>query len=330
MSESVTVDHGAFTVTSNNQTADDLSASLTAADDHYHTPNADSGDETESKPKNDLSEAGRKLASGKRDKVQERIDKSVAAQRSAERERDAERQKVTSYEQRIQQLEARVSQVSQPSAAPAQTQQTIAQATPEAKADAIAELPSLDKYESIEAWQKDVAAQIRKQAMEDFRAEQRQSEYQRAESERLKAVQSRIETFKAEHSDYDSLVNNVIVPPNAPAHDVLFAHLQYSEMGPQLAYELAQNPDELHRIVSLPPGPAVAALGRLEAKIESRSTSAPTTAQTPKLVVSNAKPPIKPLGSSPSVADDAPDEIPFGPAYVQAMNARERQSRRTR
>ena len=332
MSELVTVEHDGFTVTSNTRTADEMSAGLQAGDDaHGIAPadDADTGDESDAPPKN-ASEAGRTLNKARRDKVQERIDKAVAAQRAAERERDTERQTRTAAERRAADLEARLTQ---PSAAPAAVVHQIEQATPAAQAEATAALPSLDKYETIEAWQADVAAMIRKQALEDFRAEQQQQTAQQAEAERMKGVRSRIDTFKAEHADYDTVVNSVQVPNTAPAHDALFAHLQFSEMGPQLAYYLAQHPDDLSRIYSLAPGFAVAALGKLEGKLEAQSTSAPPalkTAQAPTLVVSNAKPPIKPLGASPVTPDDSPDDMPFSAEYVRQMNARDRQARKSR
>jgi hypothetical protein len=334
MPDLVTVEHDGFTVTSNTRSADEMTAGLTSGDEAQAVADADKADEQAARRGDatpDPSEAGRTLNKAKRDKIQERIDKSVAAQRNAERERDTERQARTAAERRAADLESRLTQ---PSAAPTQVVQQIENATSQAQSDAVEALPSLDQYDTIEAWQADVAAMIRKQTLEDFRAEQRAEKAHQVESQRMSAVQARIADFKSQHDDYESLVQSVQVPNDAPSHNALFAHLQFSEMGPQLAYYLAQHEDELQRIYSLPPGFAVAALGKLEGKLESQSVTkskpAPSTAQAPTLVVSNAKPPIKPLGSSPVVADDAPDDMPFGAEYVRQMNARDRQARRSR
>ena len=79
MSEQVTVDHGAFQVTSNHQTADDLSASLTAADDHYHTPAADPSDETHnSSGETNMSKVERTKAEIRADKAAAKAEKEAA------------------------------------------------------------------------------------------------------------------------------------------------------------------------------------------------------------------------------------------------------------
>lgn len=337
MSELVTVDHGQFQVTSNSRSAEEMSASLSAADEHFSVPGApknDPGDETDppadaatepTDPK--LSEAAKTLAKGKRDKVQERIDKAVAAQRAAERERDAAKLETTGLSQRLSQLEARLNQ---PSNASAQTQETIQDATPREQANAAAALPALDKYNTIEEWQTDVAAMIRKQALEDFRAEQARERHQAEVQKRTQTAVEKIAAFKAEHADYDE-VTRIELPP-VPQSSALAEYLRDSDMGPQLAYELGKDRAELNRILSQPDQTRlVAALARLEGRLEARTSAAASgSAPAPKLVVSNAKPPIKPLGSSPVTADADPDDVPFGPAYVAEQNKRDRLARRTR
>lgn len=337
MSELVTVDHGQFQVTSNRGSAEDVSAALAAADEHYdvpgRAPKADPGDETdaaettEAAPKQELSEAAKTLAKGKRDKVQERIDKAVAAQRNAERERDAAKLEHSTLTQRLSQLEARLNQ---PSNVSAQTQATIQDATPQEKQQAAAALPALDKYNSIEEWQADVASMIRKQALDDFRVELAREREQIARQQQVKSALEKIESFKAEHADYDEVTR--IELPNVPQSAALAEYLRGSDMGPQLAYELGKDRAELNRILSQPDQTRlVAALARLEGKLEARSSAAASgSAPAPKLVVSNAKPPIKPLGSSPVTADADPDDVPFGPAYVAEQNKRDRLARRTR
>lgn len=331
MSELVTVDHGAFQVTSNVRNAEDISAGLHAGDVAAGlTPadDADPGDETDAaatpepaKPSKEASEAGRKLAGeakAKRDKVQERIDKAVAAQRAAERERDALKTQLSSRQYATP-------AVVQPTGT---AEQQIAQASSSEQKAAISALPALDKYDSIEAWQADVAAMIRKQALEDFRAEQSRDAEARAHEARLKTAQERIASFKEQHPDYDE-VTQIDLPPSQASADI-FAYLQGSDVGPQLAYELGKDRELLSRMLSQPDKFSLAAaLGKLEGRIESRSSAA-DRGSAPKLVISNAKPPIKPLGSSPVVADATPDDIPFGPEYIRLMNQRERQAKRTR
>lgn len=334
---SQTVEHGAFTVESNTATdAATLSASLSGADEHFGvaskaaeapTPEPaadDAGDDHadggDSDP-NPVTDAAKTLNKAKRDKVQERIDKAVAAQRGAEREREAARAEAHALKQQVEYFQRQQSvQPNQAQSAPTDKQVKAA----------VESLPTLDKYESIEAWMADVSSVL------EERAERRvmgrlQQESQRIQAEQqAKTINERIETFKASTPDYDDVVNAVIVPDShAP---VVYDYLRNSAMAPELAYELAKDRKALASVLSQStPMAVLAALAKVEGRLEARKDAAVSgSAPAPKLVVSNAKPPIKPLGVSPSIAEDAPDEMPFSPAYIAEMNKRDRQARRVR
>lgn len=80
--------------------------------------------------------------------------------------------------------------------------------------------------------------------------------------------------------------------------------IKESDVGPDLAYHLASNPDEAQRIASLTPHSQIRELGKLEAKL-----SAPTTPQ-PKLV-SSAPDPIPSVRGSGGRFEAAPDTGDF-------------------
>lgn len=99
-----------------------------------------------------------------------------------------------------------------------------------------------------------------------------------------------------------------------------------SEQAPALMLHLSEHPDVLQRLATLPSVQAVQReMARLEAKVEAASagTSVPTPAP-----ISKAKPPVRPVTSSPPVdTDEISDDMPYD-EFVRVMNARERRARR--
>lgn len=148
----------------------------------------------------------------------------------------------------------------------------------------------------------------------------------------LTKADERIAAFKADHPDYDAVVNSAMIPRGAVSARAVIDHLNHSEFGAHLAYELGNDPAELARIASLPPGYAIAALGRLEAKIEMRTAAADAGPAPKTRAYTPAKPPIKPVGSSPVTSDDEgdPDDLSEAAvnAHIRRENAKDFQRRR--
>jgi hypothetical protein len=87
------------------------------------------------------------------------------------------------------------------------------------------------------------------------------------------------------------------------------AAIQESEIGPQLAYELARKPEELMRLAKLPVRSAIREIGKFEAQLLSRSTNGSEGAK--PVAHSQAPPPIRPVGSGGPTATKRPDEMSF-------------------
>lgn len=119
------------------------------------------------------------------------------------------------------------------------------------------------------------------------------------------AYQKRVETFKESVKDYDDTLAELddIIFPAA----VLDA-IQSSDLGPQIAYDLAQDRKEAERIAALSPGAAYKAIGKLEAKLEAKAAEAKKPE--PKKTTS-APAPIDPVGSGKSTVKKSPEEMSY-------------------
>lgn len=167
-------------------------------------------------------------------------------------------------------------------------------------------------------------------------AQERHNEAQDKDREsRLRAFSEKLNGYIAEDPKFlDSLSPTVVnmtpisaLPPGAKvtqANAVAEAIL-HSDDPRGLMRHLSENADELQRLTTLPMTQyqLTHAIARIEAKLE----AAVTAGAAPKVEVSNAKPPVRPVTGSPHTADGVPDDAPFEEHY-RAMNARERAERR--
>lgn len=144
-------------------------------------------------------------------------------------------------------------------------------------------------------------------------------EVQRSEAALREQFLQRAAAFQAKTPDYDLVLNN----PALPAMDDRTITLLFkSEMGPQIAYHLAKNPDLATRISKMDREGQAIAVGRLEAQLTQPAAKpvAKTSTVPVKRTVSQAPPPPKPVSSGTSVAEK-PQEL----LTMQEFAARERQ-----
>jgi len=86
---------------------------------------------------------------------------------------------------------------------------------------------------------------------------------------------------------------------------------------------MAHHPDDAQRMSVLHPVLAYGEMKALEARLSvAHGSTAPST------YVSKARPPIRPVGSTPSGSVDDPSELAFGAEYVSRMNKLDRDRRR--
>lgn len=131
------------------------------------------------------------------------------------------------------------------------------------------QLPSVDQFESPEAYADALA--IRK--AEELVA---QREMQKQQAELLDAYHDREEQARERYDDYEQVVLN----PRLPITDVMADTIRASEVGPDVAYYLGTNIKETERIARLPAILQAKEIGKIEAKLADnppvkRTSSAP-------------------------------------------------------
>jgi hypothetical protein len=99
------------------------------------------------------------------------------------------------------------------------------------------------------------------------------------------------------------------------------------DTAPALLRYFAEHDDEVDRLSELSPDAYLRAVGRIEAKLESTEGAAPTERPAPKVEVSSAKPPVRPVtGSANAVpADDLGDDSSLDD-HIRVMNRLEKRT----
>lgn len=130
-------------------------------------------------------------------------------------------------------------------------------------------------------------------ATEKVNAALSQRDAKQQEAVKADSWQQRAAAAKAELPDFDSVLANSTAPMSQAMAEVI----KESDLGPKVAYHLAQNPDVAARLSGLSPTQAAREIGRIEASLsapkpvpEKRTTSAPT--------------PPTPIGSGRSTVGD--------------------------
>lgn len=99
--------------------------------------------------------------------------------------------------------------------------------------------------------------------------------------------------------------------------------LRFSEQPIEMLSYFGQHPQELDRLNRLHPASALVALGELKAQFKAAKDGSATNEQ-----VSNAKPPIRPVGGGRTSTPKDPDDLPFGPEWIRAENKRDRERKK--
>ena len=132
------------------------------------------------------------------------------------------------------------------------------------------EMPSIDNFESTDAYAEALA--LRK--AEELVA---QRDRQKEQAQVVEAYSEREEKARDKYDDFEDVVYN----PKLRITDVMAESIQSSENGPDLAYWLGSNPKEAERIARLSPILQAKEIGKIEVRLADnppvkKSTSAPT------------------------------------------------------
>lgn len=166
--------------------------------------------------------------------------------------------------------------------------------------DALRQMPDPSQYNSPEDYARAHYAQQqqRQQAEREQFAQRQQYEMQqlnaqREQMQRSAYVGAQREVLIAEgatkYPDFVKAVNNPQLPDITQAHPVVLQTFFGSEKKAEIAYFLAKNPAEAHKLAAMNPVQQIAEIGRIEAKL-SRATANTSTPEPLSAVPGQATP----------------------------------------
>jgi hypothetical protein len=198
--------------------------------------------------------------------VGKRINELTKNWREKEREALAERQRADELQRRLDELsQGKPQPVAQPT-----------QAAPTGK-------PTLEEcdYDSVL-----FAEKMAEWVLEERDRKQQAQKQTEERNKRLQSYQQRADAFADEHPDYMEAVGRLQVTP------IMEEAIFETEMEPQIAYYLSQNPGEAADIAKLSPAGQVRAIAKLEDKLSAQVQPAkPSIPQPPSVPSPNPPPP---------------------------------------
>lgn len=161
--------------------------------------------------------------------------------------------------------------------------------------------PTLDQHEYDTAkWAKAHADWSQRQIDKRVAAAIDAQQAKQAAQVTQQAFISRVAEFRKTAADFDVVVSNPALPGLSPAAAGLIVQ---SEMGPQITYHLAKNPDIATRISRMAPEQQAMAIGRIEGQLTAvRATPPAATARSATPSTTKAPPPPAVTRSAASAA----------------------------
>lgn len=134
-----------------------------------------------------------------------------------------------------------------------------------------------------------------------------QTEQERQAAEITNSFTQRLNAAKSKHSDFQELVESEDSPAlTIPAGSVMDATILDSELGAEILYALCQKPEEIKRIIALPPMQQAREMFKLEQSI---AVTPSEEKQSPEPKKSVLPAPIKPVGSGTSKSTVNPADM---------------------
>lgn len=242
-----------------------------------------------------------KGAKEKGNSLQGRIDELV-------RERDTARGLTAAHEAELVALRAKVSELAGPTTPKVETP-----ATEEAPKPKVEDFPDYDAYveASIQYHAKKIAADQVREALAAQATTTAQTQQQQAVTEIIAQHETRVAAAKDRYEDFDEVVGQ----PGITISTVMRDSIMISEVGPDVAYYLANHPEEREKLAAMGNSPAaIRAMGKLEQKVETEmaakgSPAASVPVSTPAVSTPVVEPVAKPAVAAPA-ATRAPDPLP--------------------
>jgi len=209
-------------------------------------------------------------------KLEKRFSEITKQREAARQEAQREREAREALEARLRDLEAKVA--------------------PQAPAK-VDEEPKPDQFTDAFEYAKALAEWSAEQALLN---RDKQEAERKANEERQKLIQSwqiKLEQAKATLPDYEEMIASSDVVVNDDIRDAILE----SDVGPQILYHLAENPEIAKKITGGSTRQALRELGKLEARLEAKQPE--TKRIEPVVARSKAPEPISPIRAANSVPD---------------------------
>ena len=177
-------------------------------------------------------------------------------------------------------------------------------------------VPTVDQFDAYEDYSMAMSAfvaDVRHHERDAERASSYQAhQQQQSQDAQTAAWNGRLSEARAQNPDFDSTLK-----PDTPMSLPMQHLAMESPQGIEILQWLSDHPDESQRISTLHPAETYREMGKIEARLEAAPPRASARA------VSSAKPPIRPLGTSPHVSDplEITDEMSFDEHFRRANAA---------
>ena len=230
-------------------------------------------------------------------KLEKRFSELTKHRDEARQEAERERQAREAVEAKLRDLEAKAS--------PQKSDEPDPKPNPAQFNDA------LEYAEALAEWTTDRRMRERDQAELARKAQEEQSRMRQE-------FQKRLDVAKQGMPDYEEMIASSDVSVSQPVTDAIIE----SDVGPQVLYYLAENPDFTRALAEKSITAQLRAIGRLEAKFEKSEAPKPSVKE-PVAKRSNAPAPINPLRAASNASDITLDaDRAFHGTYQQWKSAR--------
>ena len=203
-------------------------------------------------------------------KIERRFSEITKQREAAKQEAERERQARLELENKVRELEGKLSP----------PPQEPTEADPKPKPEQFSDM--FEYAEALSEWTAD----------KRIREEKAKEAAQKAEQERQKTMDTwsqRVSDFRDKTPDFDDMVGSADVVVSNEVRDAIFD----SDVGPQILYHLAENPDVAKKLQGMTAIGALRMIGKLEAKFE--EPAQPQTQRETTVKTSKAPPPINPI-----------------------------------
>ena len=243
---------------------------------------APEGEETQSKGESEPKAEKEAKDKQKPSKLEKRFSKLTKDKQELKTQVESERKAREQLEARLRELEGN---------RPQQAPKANAKPKPEQFNDAF------EYAEALAEWTAEKAIAEQKKAEAEAKSNEKREKT-------LKSWAKRVEAFKDEMPNFDSMVQSSDVTVTDDVRDAIIE----SEFGPQILYHMAENPKFASKLSEMSMSAAMKELGKLEAKFERRAEKAKEAPKAEAIKESVAKKskapqPIRPLKASSAAAD---------------------------